>query len=90
MFKNIVNKELDLLYDVVLVIFVGFFLSMIIDSFVVLFYIFLGGNVGVLSIYGIVNDLVVVGVIFWYISIVFIIEEGFLMMVFKEVVYKMY
>lgn len=77
------NKDLDLFYDVVIVIFDGFYLSIIMDSFVVFFLIFLGGNVGVLSVYGIVNDLVVVGVILWYISIVFIIEEGFFFLILK-------
>lgn len=50
----------------------------IIDFFVVKLLFFLGGNIGKFVICGIVNDLVVFGVKLFYLSLSFIIEEGFL------------
>lgn len=48
-----------------------------IDSFVVDLLFFLGGDIGKLVIYGMVNDLVVGGVKLFYLICLMIIEEGF-------------
>lgn len=50
------------------------------------FFFFFGGDIGFLVVYGIVNDLVMVGVIFCYISVGFIFEEGLFMEIFWWVV----
>ncbi len=52
-------------------------IAMTTDSYVVKPYKFLGGNVGRLSVSGTVNDLVVSGAVPKYMSLGFIIEEGF-------------
>jgi len=47
------------------------------DSFIVSPIFFSGGDIGELSVYGTVNDLSVVGATPLYLSLSFIIEEGF-------------
>jgi len=55
------------------------------DSYVVRPLFFPGGNIGKLSVCGAVNDLVVSGAIPRYLSIGFIIEEGFLLQSLEEI-----
>ena len=61
-------------------------IAMTTDSFVVDPIFFNGGNIGKLSICGTVNDLSVVGAIPLYLSLSFIIEEGFPINELKEIV----
>ncbi len=55
----------------------GFILAFTTDSYVVDPLFFPGGNIGKLAVCGTVNDLSVSGAIPKYISVSFIIEEGF-------------
>ncbi len=59
------------------------------DSYVVSPIFFPGGNIGNLAINGTVNDLAVVGAVPKYISVGFIIEEGFLIDDLKKIVSAM-
>lgn len=56
------------------------------DSYVIYPYIFPGGNIGKLSVCGTVNDLLMCGSIPKYLSLAFIIEEGFPLGQLKEIV----
>ncbi|MFZ0280345.1 MAG: hydrogenase expression/formation protein HypE [Bacteroidales bacterium] len=67
----------------------GFFLAFTTDSYVVDPLFFPGGDIGKLSICGTVNDLAVSGAIPGYISVSFIIEEGFPFMDLRRVVVSM-
>lgn len=60
-----------------------------IDSYVIDLFFFFGGNIGKLVICGMVNDVVVSGVIFCYFFCGFIFEEGLLMEMLKSVVNSM-
>ena len=55
------------------------------DSFIVSPIFFSGGDIGELSVYGTVNDLSVVGATPLYLSLSFIIEEGFSFSAFRNV-----
>lgn len=59
------------------------------DSYVVKPIFFPGGDIGKLSVYGTVNDLVCAGAKPLYISVAFIIEEGFPIEDFKKVIASM-
>ena len=59
------------------------------DSFVVNPIFFPGGNIGELAVYGTVNDLSVAGANPLYLSCGFIIEEGFAMNDFQQIVQSM-
>ena len=67
----------------------GFFLAFTTDSYVVDPLFFPGGDIGKLSICGTVNDLAVSGAIPGYISVSFIIEEGFPFKDLRRVVVSM-
>lgn len=56
------------------------------DSYVIDPYVFPGGNIGKLSVCGTVNDLLMCGSIPKYLSLSLIIEEGFSMNEFKEII----
>ncbi|HDN94747.1 MAG TPA: hydrogenase expression/formation protein HypE [Nitrospirae bacterium] len=56
------------------------------DSYVIRPLFFPGGNIGKLSVCGTVNDLVVSGAVPKYLTVGFIIEEGFLMKDLEEIV----
>ncbi len=62
------------------------YLAFTTDSFVIDPIFFPGGNIGKLSVCGTVNDLAVSGATPRYISVSFIIEEGFPMMELEEIV----
>lgn len=55
------------------------------DSYVITPYIFKGGDIGKLSIYGTVNDLVVCGATPKFLSLSFVLEEGFEIEDFKKI-----
>lgn len=78
------NDLFDKRYDGVILDLSGFMVFMI-DSFVILFIFFFGGNIGELVVNGIVNDLVMCGVILQYLLLSFIIEEGLEMKVFWDI-----
>lgn len=59
------------------------------DSFVIKPTFFPGGNIGKLAICGTVNDLAVSGAVPLYITVAFIIEEGFSVQQLKEIVVSM-
>ena len=59
------------------------------DSFVVKPLFFSGGNIGKLAVCGTVNDLAVSGAKPFYLSVGFIIEEGFSMEILEEIVKSM-
>ena len=59
------------------------------DSYVVTPLFFSGGNIGKIAVCGTINDLAMVGASAKYISCAFIIEEGFLMSEFKEILNSM-
>lgn len=59
------------------------------DSFVIKPIFFPGGNIGKLAIAGTVNDLAVSGMIPYYLTAGFIIEEGFKVQELKEIVHSM-
>ncbi|MEQ6376038.1 hydrogenase expression/formation protein HypE [Bacillaceae bacterium S4-13-56] len=59
------------------------------DSFVIQPIFFPGGNIGKLAVAGTVNDLSVSGAVPLYLSVGFIIEEGFLLEDLKEIVQSM-
>lgn len=83
-FEVLKNDILDKCYDGVILNFSGF-MAFIIDSFVIFFIFFLGGNIGELVVNGIVNDFVMCGVLFEYLFLSFILEEGLLVKQFWEV-----
>jgi len=55
------------------------------DSFVVKPIFFRGGDIGSLSVYGTVNDIAMAGAVPLYLSLSFIIEEGFLFSDFEKI-----
>ncbi|MDP1622819.1 MAG: hydrogenase expression/formation protein HypE [Bacteroidales bacterium] len=59
------------------------------DSFVIDPLFFPGGNIGKLAVCGTVNDLAVSGAVPQYISVSFILEEGFSMLELEEIVKSM-
>ncbi len=59
------------------------------DSFVVKPYFFKGGDIGKLAVCGTVNDLAVAGLEPKYITVSFIIEEGFSLQMLEEIVKSM-
>ncbi len=64
-------------------------LAFTIDGFTVKPIFFKGGNIGKLAVTGTINDLVVVGAKPLYLSVSFIIEEGFLMEDFEKILESM-
>lgn len=71
------NKELNLLSDGAILEIQSNKLAFSTDSFVVSPYFFPGGDIGKLAVCGTVNDLSVCGATPMYLSLSFIIEEGF-------------
>ena len=74
--KQLSNPILDRLDDSAVVDFAGK-LAFTTDSFVVSPIFFPGGDIGKLAVCGTVNDLSMVGAVPLYLSLAFIIEEGF-------------
>ncbi|MCD6490285.1 MAG: hydrogenase expression/formation protein HypE [Thermodesulfobacterium sp.] len=64
-------------------------LAFTIDGFTVKPIFFKGGNIGKLAVTGTVNDLIVVGAKPLYLTVSFIIEEGFLMEDFEKILKSM-
>jgi hydrogenase expression/formation protein HypE len=64
-------------------------LAMTTDSFVVSPLFFQGGNIGKISICGTVNDLAVSGAVPKYLTVGFILEEGFEIAELEKIVYSM-
>jgi hydrogenase expression/formation protein HypE len=83
------NKELAKLNDAARVEFPGESLVLSTDSYVVDPIFFPGGNIGKLAICGTVNDVAMMGAIPLYLSIGFIIEEGFLLSELKTILKSM-
>jgi len=71
------NKELLIGHDGAILSINGSRIAFSTDSYVVQPVFFPGGNIGELAIYGTVNDLACCGAIPQYISVGFILEEGF-------------
>jgi hydrogenase expression/formation protein HypE len=83
------NEILDQQSDSAIIEFEGNRMAFTTDSFVVDPIFFPGGNIGNLAIAGTVNDLAVSGATPKYISVGFIIEEGFPMEDLKRIVISM-
>lgn len=75
--KNFNNEILNKLYDSAIINFKDFELCFTTDSYTVKPIFFPGGDIGKLSICGTINDLSVCGATPLFISVGFIIEEGF-------------
>lgn len=80
------NKELNTLSDGAILEVQSNKLAFSTDSFVVSPYFFPGGDIGKLAVCGTVNDLAVCGAIPMYLSLSFIIEEGFRIDDLKKIV----
>lgn len=80
------NKELNLLSDGAILEIQNNKLAFSTDSFVVSPYFFPGGDIGKLAVCGTVNDLSVCGATPMYLSLSFIIEEGFKIDDLKKIV----
>jgi hydrogenase expression/formation protein HypE len=78
-FSQFGNEYLNKAHDGAIIPFPGKKLAFTTDSYVVNPVFFPGGNIGELAVNGTVNDLVCCGARPLYISLAFIIEEGFLM-----------
>ncbi|HKK41335.1 MAG TPA: hydrogenase expression/formation protein HypE [Bacteroidales bacterium] len=78
-FSQLGNEYLDKAHDGAILPLKGNRLAFTTDSYVVNPVFFPGGNIGELAVNGTVNDLVCCGAKPLYISLAFIIEEGFLM-----------
>lgn len=85
----LVEQEDQVCFDLVQLVVEGDCLVFFIDSYVIDLLFFSGGNIGKLVICGIVNDVVVSGVILCYFFCGFIFEEGLLMEILKVVVISM-
>ncbi len=71
------NEVLDVLHDSAMFKVESKRLAFTTDSYVVNPVFFPGGNIGELAVYGTVNDLAMAGAIPIYLSVSFILEEGF-------------
>jgi len=84
-FKTFSNPYLDQKHDGSIVKFEGQ-IAISTDSFVITPIFFKGGNIGELAVHGTVNDVAMCGAIPKYLSLAFIIEEGFKVSEFIKVV----
>lgn len=87
--KYFSNPILDQLEDSAILRDSFFKLAFTIDGFTVKPIFFKGGDIGKLAITGTINDLVVVGAKPLYLTVSFIIEEGFLMKDFERILKSM-
>jgi hydrogenase expression/formation protein HypE len=85
-FKNFGNPILNKSTDAAILDILPGQIAFSTDSFVIDPIFFKGGDIGKLSVCGTVNDLSVVGAVPAYISLSFIIEEGFLFSDLKKIV----
>lgn len=83
------NEQLDLMHDSAVFEINQQRFAFTTDSYVVQPIFFPGGDIGKLSVYGTVNDLVCAGAKPLYISVGFIIEEGFPIEYFKKILASM-
>lgn len=83
------NEQLDELHDGATLEINGMRLAFSTDSFVVDPLFFPGGDIGMLSVNGTVNDLAMCGAAPLYLSAAFIIEEGFSMDELRRIVHSM-
>jgi hydrogenase expression/formation protein HypE len=83
------NPFLDTLHDGAIFSINGAKLAFSTDSYVVKPIFFPGGDIGALAVHGTVNDLAMCGARPLYLSVAFIIEEGFPMADFHRVVQSM-
>ena len=87
--KNFTNEFLDMQHDGAMIDFENARLAFTTDSFVVKPLFFPGGNIGMLSVCGTVNDLAMCGAKPLYLSAGFIIEEGFEFSKLRKIVESM-
>ncbi|MCP9766773.1 hydrogenase expression/formation protein HypE [Lacihabitans sp. LS3-19] len=83
-FNILKNDKLDQQHDGA-ILEIGNKIAMSTDSYVVSPIFFPGGNIGDLAVNGTVNDLAMCGAIPKYLSLAFILEEGFLMTEFWKI-----
>ena len=83
--KYISSEELRLLEDAASLKLSTAEAAMTTDSYVIRPLFFPGGNIGKLSVCGTINDLVVSGAVPKYLSLAFVIEEGFSMEELEEI-----
>ncbi|MGV6844701.1 MAG: hydrogenase expression/formation protein HypE [Lutibacter sp.] len=84
-FNTFKNPYLDQKHDGAIVNFKNK-IAVSTDSFVVTPIFFKGGNIGSLAVHGTVNDVAMCGAIPKYLSLAFVIEEGFQFKNFKKVI----
>lgn len=85
----LVEQEDQVCFDLVVFVVQGDCFVFFIDSYVIDLLFFFGGNIGKLVVCGIVNDVVVSGVILCYFFCGFIFEEGLEMVILEVVVVSM-
>ena len=88
-FKNLGNEILNQKHDGAFLELSGR-LAFSTDSFVVSPIFFKGGNIGELAVFGTVNDISMCGAEPKYLSLSFIIEEGFAMEDFEKIIFHIF